>query len=330
MFRQLSNLSFIQPLRNLKELELDVSDKRSINGRPSTQFMDMSPIRGLNLTQLKLSGFALKESDFSHIASLWNLQTFHLQIYCDGLTGSELKHLRSLEKLETLRIVTKLTDEWLKHISALVSLKELTVLTGSGSQVTAKGIRNLYSLDQLKKLHTKFVPSCMYKREEMKMLQKVVEGIIPHFLVKFQQLEELKTSCCSFKDLSFVYISSQLRVLDLSPMCSWAVGGAAEIKDKVLSCLSRITQLVSLNILGCESISDVGLVSISAMTTLEKLYFGSSRVTDEGVASLTALMSNLPTAIVSLMLVCPPYLLSATWRSSVCEDAQRCAPMIWA
>jgi len=87
-------------------------------------------------------------------------------------------------------------------------------------------------------------------------------------------------------DLAHLKDLTALQTLDLS--------GCERVTDAGLAHLKGLTALQSLNLMGCDEVTDAGLAHLKALTALQRLGLtGCDKVTDAGVADLKKVLPRL-------------------------------------
>jgi hypothetical protein len=91
-----------------------------------------------HLTHLHIYSKGLSDDGLKHLAGLTRLDT--LQIVSPKVTGTGCQHVRNLKMLRTLKIGGPVTNEGLKLICALSSVRSLDL---AGADISDEGIRQL-------------------------------------------------------------------------------------------------------------------------------------------------------------------------------------------
>ena len=226
---------------------VDLSD-RDISGAGLSELSKLK-----ELTSLKLADNRISDPEF--LAPLTKLVSL-------DLSDNEIEDISVIAQLTGLRTLHLDGNEGIKDLSPLYGLRNLTMLTISGIDITEK---------QLNELKTR-LPGCLIYSDEASI--DVVEIQIGGKTVK-SDATSLDLSGCEIVDVSPLSVCTQLKELDLS---------GNYISD--LSALIDIPGLVVLD-LSDNRISDIR--PLMGMTTLEHLNLAGNRISS--VTSLTRLTS---------------------------------------
>ena len=110
----------------------------------------LAPIRSIrSLEELLFAESGITDSDLVHLSSLYKLQTLRL-LECPGITSSGLTSLRGLGNLRHLQLTsTAIDDEGLSHLSNLSGLVSLSL---ADTRITDAGLIHIAHLDSIESL----------------------------------------------------------------------------------------------------------------------------------------------------------------------------------
>jgi hypothetical protein len=196
----------------------------------------------------------LGEAEFRAIGQLTHLKNLTLYGKCQGLTDATVIHLTGLKELETLGTDgAQLTDDGLKHLSALANLRSASFF------------------------HTSF-------------RMKGFTGVGFGHLQACSKLEKLTVAGVSMGDEGVAAIASITQLRDFSTWHTYQTetGNALIAKLPNLRAL-KIGQRLARAGAKAPSLSDASLPVLARMTTLETLKLGEAHFTAEALRTLKSL-----------------------------------------
>lgn len=188
------------------------------------------------------------------------------------LQGPELKSLRGLKRLHTLRLnhLVFLNDRGLDHLARLTQLRELEL--GYCRQVTAEGIAEL---SKMKALEAICVDGIQIDDATLAMLSAMPSMV---------SIRMRGTHAVTNAGLEHLAKMTKLRHLDLRSCLGLTDAGIGHLKT--------LGELESLSLLASRGITDKSLAFASSLRALKHLEMSYTQITDEGmphVAKLTKL-----------------------------------------
>lgn len=186
-------------------------------------------------------------------------------VYKPGFTDADVTMLASLPKVRKIQMSgAGISGVGLK---ALIGLTDLTYLDIGQNPLTDAGLREAFTLKQLKYLR----------------FTRADEATLPG-LADLTQLEELMVDGCGFKSST-----AAVNIAKALPKLKRLSIGNNTIGDDGLAAIANMADLEELHMIGCRT-SDKGLPVLSKLKKLEKLSVG-PRATDDGMKSVAACTS---------------------------------------
>lgn len=302
------SLNTISDIRSIVELNLAGCKGFTAKG---LQYLErLKLLRSLNLASLDtLRDLELDESDMKFIMKLKLLEYLNLQ-------GCYIRdrHLKCLSKLSKLKELVlygciNITDNGVKHLSNIVSLKKLNLETipinkmGENHNISDKGLKSLEKLANLNELNLSgchaITDKSMNTLDNFRYLTVLLlndcDNITDNglkFIENLEYLQKLSLQGCDkirFENLKLNKLS-MLKVLELGV----SVYGEHinNISNKSLKSIEMLTTIETLNLSGCDNITDDGLKSIVNLIKLKWLNIsGCHKITDTGLKYLSNLNS---------------------------------------
>jgi hypothetical protein len=154
-FSNLERVSLVEPspqqmraLAGLKQLKtVRLTGQRPY--RPELKYLPELP----ELQDLNLYISGTTDGDLQHLRGCTKLRG--LALHAVGITDDGLRFIKDLNRLETLELDTRITDEGLAHLAGLKNLKELDL---SYTQVKGDGLGYLKECKHLSQLSLKYTP----------------------------------------------------------------------------------------------------------------------------------------------------------------------------
>jgi hypothetical protein len=240
--------------RSLRELNLlhMVYDMDGNNYRPKSN---------ADVSSLRLMSHVLTEKGFKEFAVFTSLKS--LALYETRLNDSAMKTVvESMKSLESLALGPSMTDEALKELPSMPTLKKLYF--HEGFSMTDAGMKTIAQIKTLEALNLSGV--------------SVTPGGIAN-------LKGLKLSAFTMRrDQINDEILRELRKSDLLHKLNWANGRNGRP--------TGMNDIRFLNLHG-SNLTDAGLRELEEMTLLERVFLSQTKVTDEGVAKLKKALPNV-------------------------------------
>jgi Leucine-rich repeat (LRR) protein len=179
---------------------------------------------------------------------------------CEQLTDACIPHLVKMRNLKSLNLrYTQLTDAGVAQLASVAGLRVLGLSSTRISDGCFEDLKRLTNLEELDIVNTKTTQKTLSRLNELQNLKGLKIGF-----------ETTAT------DLEYLKGLTHLSKLSVS---------ASTVSNDELAHLSKLVNLVELDLYGCESLTDAGMIHLQAMTQLQK--FGlPPKVTDAGLAKL--------------------------------------------
>ncbi len=237
---------------------------------PTTEtLMPMTRLKSIKCLKLRESGYYLQLAEISLTPVAHLKQLERLEIHVEGVSDSELRHLRNLKKLTHLNFFGDVTEAGLRHLTELKKLETLSISRRGGRDsrfvITDHGARNLGELGQLRSL-------------EFVHYEVTDDGVIN--LSQLANLEELDLSGNQISNRGARHLGQMtgLRKLNLNN---------TKISDLAVCEFAGLVNLESLALCGTD-ISDECLRVVSRLPSLRELYVSRTELSDRGIQELAA------------------------------------------
>jgi len=257
-----------------------------------------------------------------HVTKLKELES--LTMLAHKITDKGLSYLSMCQKLEslTIRNLSYVTDEGLRYLVQMPSLKCLSMSLQESCQVSNEGIKILSASTTLTSLHLnlcnhqrinnegiKYLPLFPAKLEALSLNQSqlITDQALSH-IGKITSLRSLSIYwCAGITDAGMEHVSKlvNLRTLNIGNLDITSAGlrfisnlSLEELRfnyngdNDGLLCLSKMTSLIALDLISCYEVSDTGLKHLLGLQNLRLLdLYCNPQITEEGVKQLSVLPS---------------------------------------
>jgi Leucine-rich repeat (LRR) protein len=241
----------LAPIGNLRRLRsLELRNNRGITGNGLADLARLRHLESLDLTDTKV-----RDDGVAQLSRLANLQS--LKLPTKGVTGVGFDDERGWVKLSMLRPGIDLTDDGLRYIGRIRSLKSLTL---SGIAVSDDGLLHLTGLRNLEELIVSGT--------------RITDWGMRH-IGRLDGLKSLTVSGTRVTDDGLLHLG-ELRKLEVLTIPSKGItdAGLEHIKD--------LTELRSLNLQWTDT-TDAGLAHLVELPKLEYLNVQHTRISDAGL-----------------------------------------------
>jgi len=313
----------LSPLANLRPDDLHILSieayKERVYRPDETMMPHLSGLTGLEI--LHILGTNITNRGLQHIKGLKSLK--HLALVCEPQLGNAaLATVAELTGLEGLCLsnVTysneggRITDEGLRHLGKLTSLKELTLVA---PKVRGPGLAYLAKLPSLRNLTLageNFGDAQMEYLQDIHSLKKLTLRWVPvtdagmKYLGNLTNLEELR-----FKRFGVQHITEK-GLAHISNLTKLTHLEGINVSDKGLNHLNKMTKLKKLSLhmspvsnetevlkslkkfqfleyLYLKPATDKGIAHVAQLTELRSLDIGGNKLTDAGLSQLAKIKS---------------------------------------
>lgn len=327
-------LRHLSPLRRLRNLVLSDPRGAALTFLPTlpsvtrlklwrgeVQDPDLACLARLpNLEELELVKLdQVSDAGLVHLRPLKTVKSVSLDHAKTTVTG--LKVLRELPGLESLSF-RDATDEGLAVVGQMANLKHLSVFTSTGNTpLSDAAFRSVSRLKNLESLHISGRPSAsgvasLRKLTKLECLELGMTPITDRDLATIAALHSLRTlhlespnltvsgvnqlaALPELRELYIRYLRTNETALNLTALSGLETLNLifTDLRDRDLAGLAHLSRLELLTIFG--EISDAGLAPLTGLRQLRFLELYGSRLTDEGLAFLSANFSSLEGLTVS-------------------------------
>jgi len=234
-----------------------------------------------NLPRLKylcLCGSNFTDRGMLHVKEMSSLRILSFYQSLCRITDAGLLHISQMPELEILCLhwMKNITDAGMKHLSKMRSLRKLDI---GSSQITDRGLAHLKQLKTLERL-------------ELPQDQKGITDAGLAHIGELPNLRSLQVSRIHFNDPKTnkeYYTDAGLAELAKCRLLGDLSLGSIGITDAGMDHVAKLTNLKSLNLFGCDNVTDAGLVKLRGLKSLTSLHITDAEITIAGLNGLNAL-----------------------------------------
>jgi internalin A len=265
-----------------------------------------------SLTSLRFFGDKVTDRYLRHLRNLSGLTSLDLSL--TRVTGKFMAELPDMPNVTSLNLAcTQITDEALKHLVHFPLLRSLNL---QGTRITDKGIHYLRSLDFIQELDlgdTRITIAGVAELGSLATLHKLVlpfgldsdsvaertaalvdleedyfgpDDLSDKGLQYIGRLENLKNFSLTGNRFTAAGLKELQKLHRLETLSFWKAG----LTDEGLAAIKKIPSLRTLQLIGCERVTNEGMRHIGEMVQLRSLDIDTATITDEGVRHLRGLI----------------------------------------
>lgn len=279
----------LQHIRGLKSLKYLAIGSERLTGSDLPLLADFNSLETLSL-DLPISDEGLQ--NFPVLPSLKELS-----VWVKNIRGPGLVHLAKLPKLEYLMLGAsfedkcKFNESGLAYLKDIPSLKKLYIFWQL--PITDAGMAHVGNLARLEELDIAELPITDIGLAHLKSLSALKKLDLGHKgsritekgLVYLKQMKSLESLTLP----AILTDAGLAEITEFDKLKHLCIGG--KISDTGLSHLAKLRDLEILDILDSKNVTDTGMSHIAKLTNLKELSLNCPKLTNEGLAKLSALKS---------------------------------------